>query len=151
MQLVPIYWTYSRLTVDGNKVTAVSQWDCLAQFCAASMFTVQFVNKNILSTFNKVPLSLVLLLRFVFIPGLIVTLMCTQKSITLHFCCFPPNRFKTVHCLLYANTGWCPKAKPHRKDWELWSKPAEPTVHLPFIWEILHTCHLDDAFLSKEH
>lgn len=140
MHSVPRYWIYSRFTLDGYKVTAVGQWDCLSQFCAASMLTVQYVNKDILSTFNKVPVSLVLLLHSVFILG-------------LHFCCFPPCRFKTVHCLLYADTDWCPKIKPNRKDWELWSKPAGPTVHLldpvPFIWEILHACHLDDAFYPK--
>lgn len=92
----------------------------------------QFVNKNSLSTFNKVPVSLVLLLNSVFIPGLIAPFMCTHKSVTLHFCCVPPRRFKTVHCLLYADTDWCPKIKPRRKDWELWSKPAEPTVGIQF-------------------
>ncbi|XP_051927172.1 beta-1,3-N-acetylglucosaminyltransferase radical fringe [Hippocampus zosterae] len=25
-----------------------------------------------------------------------------------------PTRFKTVHCLLYPDTDWCPKPKPHR-------------------------------------
>ncbi|XP_073345495.1 beta-1,3-N-acetylglucosaminyltransferase radical fringe [Pagrus major] len=27
-----------------------------------------------------------------------------------------PTRFKTVHCLLYADTDWCPKLKPHHKN-----------------------------------
>lgn len=26
-----------------------------------------------------------------------------------------PTRFKTVHCLLYPDTDWCPKLKPHSK------------------------------------
>nr|XP_046232963.1 beta-1,3-N-acetylglucosaminyltransferase radical fringe [Scatophagus argus]XP_046232964.1 beta-1,3-N-acetylglucosaminyltransferase radical fringe [Scatophagus argus] len=27
-----------------------------------------------------------------------------------------PTRFKTVHCLLYAHTDWCPEYKPHHKN-----------------------------------
>lgn len=27
-----------------------------------------------------------------------------------------PTRFKTVHCLLYADTDWCPKLKAHHKN-----------------------------------
>uniref|UniRef100_A0A7N6FJR9 O-fucosylpeptide 3-beta-N-acetylglucosaminyltransferase n=1 Tax=Anabas testudineus TaxID=64144 RepID=A0A7N6FJR9_ANATE len=27
-----------------------------------------------------------------------------------------PTRFKTVHCLLYQDTDWCPKLKPHHKN-----------------------------------
>uniref|UniRef100_A0A665TUT2 Beta-1,3-N-acetylglucosaminyltransferase n=1 Tax=Echeneis naucrates TaxID=173247 RepID=A0A665TUT2_ECHNA len=27
-----------------------------------------------------------------------------------------PTRFKTVHCLLYPNTDWCPKLKDHHKN-----------------------------------
>ncbi|KAM4623370.1 beta-1,3-N-acetylglucosaminyltransferase radical fringe [Polymixia lowei] len=27
-----------------------------------------------------------------------------------------PSRFKTVHCLLYPNTDWCPRVKPHKKS-----------------------------------
>ncbi|GLD64226.1 beta-1,3-N-acetylglucosaminyltransferase radical fringe isoform X1, partial [Lates japonicus] len=27
-----------------------------------------------------------------------------------------PTRFKTVHCLLYPDTDWCPKPKPRHKN-----------------------------------
>lgn len=41
---------------------------------------------------------------------------------------FPTCRFKTVHCLLYADTDWCPKLKPHHKNWKPLSFDPAPLV-----------------------
>lgn len=43
---------------------------------------------------------------------------------------FPSCRFKTVHCLLYPDTNWCPKLQHHHINWKhLCFHPAEHVSH----------------------
>lgn len=46
---------------------------------------------------------------------------------TQHLCLCPSCRFKTVHCLLYPDTEWCPKLTPGHTNWTSW-KQLSPSV-----------------------